>query len=144
MKTKEGHRAVMEVAENLWHEEQVRLQLLQLIAEEAKANGCTLAWIVEGIGANKLGPIFRRRFDEFMIGVGLPRERVLAIANALLEDKEVTPREIQALAMFYGPDLPTSAQADELRRFAHRLWQRSKRHEKAVENAKEMIKASLG
>lgn len=145
MRTAEGVAAIQEEAQRIWHEDRIRLGLLQMLAEEAKATGATVGFLIDAIQHERVGPIMRRKLDDFMTGVGIPHERVTAMMDDLIDGKEtIGIDELAMLAMTYRPGLPTELQAAELRNYAHRLHLRAKRHARLIEEAREMVKAAQG
>lgn len=123
------------------YDQDARLRVLQLLLEEASAMGVTISRIGDAITQNKMGPLFSRSFDSLVIGLGVPRDRVVDIVRLVVRGKEPWTSELALMATMFGPSIPTPEQAAEIHRYATNLRKRADRLSRAKGQALELLRS---
>jgi len=128
-----------------YNAETIRVGIVQAMALVAKTHGTSVLILVEAISAGRIGPATEAAIDNFVKSVGIPRAQVLELLyEAMGKSEYVTASIVSLLAAVYGPDIPTTEQAAEIKLMARRLEMRAKAHWRKLEDAKELVRAAGG
>jgi hypothetical protein len=112
----------------------VRRTLLALMAPEAARYNLTAAQVAGALCRGAVSPDFRRRFEDFMRTVGIPRAEVLALARQVIEGgrEEWSIEDMRILVDVYADHgTLTLGQANELATIAKWVAMTAKRRERS-------------